>query len=51
MSRIHIRNEIKSIKLYIQLILQQIHEYLPYSQICIKSEHENKVIAQFSGDE
>jgi len=51
MSRIHISNERKSIKLYVQLILQQIHEYLPYSQTCIKSEHENIVIAQFSGDE
>jgi hypothetical protein len=51
MSHIHISNEIKSIKPYVQLILQQIHEYLPCSQTCIKSEHENKVIAHFSGDE
>ena len=48
MSHIRISNEIKSTKLYVQLLLQQIHEYLPYSQTCIKSEHENKVTAHFS---
>jgi len=51
MNHIHISNETKSTELYVQFILQQIHEYLPYSQTCIKSEQENKVIANFSGDE